>query len=273
MSGHDGNSPAPVGQNKREFLKRNCLAIGAIAVSAIAARVDRASAGSCTSAAAALHKCCFLKGTTISTADGDRKVEELAIGQFVPTLFGGVRPIQWIGRFSYRKSNPRKRWWTAAMPVRVSRSALAPDVPRSDLFLTAGHSIYVDGTLFMIGDLLNGTTITRYAAEEFDKLEYYHIKLETHDVIDAQGALCETMLGFSEGADNFADYYRMYGSPNFDEQPCVPLLGCNGGRGQIRSRLRSAIAPWVDRRNALDLIRDRLDARGIALSLEAADMA
>ena len=37
---------------------------------------------------------CFLKGTKIRTADGDRKVEDLAVGDLLPTVFGGVCPIQ-----------------------------------------------------------------------------------------------------------------------------------------------------------------------------------
>src|SRR6516225_2657313 len=46
---------------------------------------------------------CFLKGTNIRTAEGDRRVEDLAMGDLLPTVFGGVCPIQWIGRYSLKK--------------------------------------------------------------------------------------------------------------------------------------------------------------------------
>jgi hypothetical protein len=36
--------------------------------------------------------------------------------------------------------------------------------------------------------LINGTTITRYGPSETNELEYFHIKLESHDVIYAEGA-------------------------------------------------------------------------------------
>ena len=36
--------------------------------------------------------------------------------------------------------------------------------------------------------LINGTTVTRYEAREYDELEYFHIKLESHDVVYAEGA-------------------------------------------------------------------------------------
>ena len=37
---------------------------------------------------------CFLKGTKIQMAEGERKVEDLAIGDLLPTMFGGLRPVQ-----------------------------------------------------------------------------------------------------------------------------------------------------------------------------------
>src|SRR6516162_4364414 len=46
---------------------------------------------------------CFLKGTMIRTAAGDRKIEDLAMGDLLPTVFGGICPIQWIGRYSLKK--------------------------------------------------------------------------------------------------------------------------------------------------------------------------
>jgi hypothetical protein len=110
--------------------------------------------------------------------------------------------------------------------------------------------------------LINGTTITLYAAEEFDELEFFHIKLETHDVIYAEGAACETLSTVSESASNFAEYYRAYGAPKMGEDSCAPLLFYGCRRGQIKSRLRSAISPWVrlsrkDRRHSRPLGRAR----------------
>jgi hypothetical protein len=72
---------------------------------------------------------CFLKGTKIQTAEGERKVEDLAIGDLLPTMFGGLRPGQWIGRYPIKRSDPSKPWVKDALPVRIARSALAPDVP------------------------------------------------------------------------------------------------------------------------------------------------
>ena len=81
---------------------------------------------------------CSLRGTNIQQPSGERKVEDLAVGDLLPTVFGGIRPIQWVGRYPVKKSDP---WVEEALPVRVARSALAPDVPHADLYVTGWHAL------------------------------------------------------------------------------------------------------------------------------------
>ena len=208
---------------------------------------------------------CFLKGTVIRTADGDRKIEDLSAGDLLPSVFGGTCAIQWIGRYSFENGDPTKGWVRGVLPIRIARSALCDDVPHADLYVTQTHAVLIGGVLVAAGNLVNGTTITRYDAAETDRLEYFHIKLPRHDVIYAQGAPCETLLKVDENAANFADYFREYGCPATEETPCAPLLRYNYRRGEIKSCFRSAVSPWIDRRHKADIIRDRLDARGLAL--------
>lgn len=257
----------------RRMLVRNVLAMGAVAATAVLAKTTPAEAGRPDWAPGPPPWArgrggggqCFLKGTKIRTADGERKVEDLAVGNILPTLFGGMRPIQWVGRYSYRKSDSAKPWANDARPVRIASSALAPNVPSADLFVSSGHALFIDDVLVLAGDLINATTITRYAADEFDELEYYHIKLDGHDVIYAEGAACETLLTVSKTASNFAEYESAVAMLETDESHCAPLLSYHGRRGQLRSRFRSAISPWYDRREKLDVIRDRLEERAFSL--------
>ena len=195
------------------------------------------------------------------TADGERKIEDLAIGDLLPTMFGGLRPVQWIGRYPLKKSDPSKPWVKDALPVRIARSALAPDLPRADLYVTAAHSLLIDGVLVPAEMLINGTTITRYEAREYDELEYFHIKLESHDVVYAEGAPAETLLNVEESAVNFADYLRRYGTPATEEARCAPYVHTFGGRDELKSRFRSALSPWIDLRNRADVVRDQLEER------------
>jgi hypothetical protein len=191
--------------------RRNILAMGSIVAAAIVANLALLKPA----AAQNLNKrgdkkpkgpSCFMRGTAIRTADGDRRVEELAIGDLLPTVFGGLRPIQWIGRYRYTKSNESNSWSKEVQPVRIAASALGPYEPRGDLLLTQWHALLIDGVLLTAGELVNGTTITLDAADEFDELEYFHFKLETHDVIYAEGAACETLLNMDESASNFDEY-------------------------------------------------------------------
>jgi hypothetical protein len=195
----------------------------------------------------------------IRTAEGDRKIEDLVSGDLLPTLFGGICPVEWIGRYPFRRSDRAKAWVRDVIPVRVARSAIAPGIPNADLYVTQSHALLIDGVLVPAGNLINGTTMTLYDADALDELEFFHIKLEGHDVIYAEGAPCETLVDVDENAVNFAEYLRRN-----QEARCAPWVGF-GPRIEIASHLRSAIAPWLDRRQKLDIIRDRIEERGIAV--------
>jgi hypothetical protein len=157
-------------------------------------------------------------------------------------------------------------------PRPVLRSALAPDIPRSDLYVTALHGVLIDGVLVPAEMLVNGTNIARYDAFEYDELEFFHIKLETHDVIYAEGTPAETLLRVDERAVNFAEYFHRYRMPKTEDVPCVPYVPY-GGRGELKSRMRSAMSPLLDRRTHVDAVRDRLEERGVVIArqLQLAD--
>ncbi|HUB12460.1 MAG TPA: Hint domain-containing protein [Acetobacteraceae bacterium] len=238
-------------RSRRNFIK---IGTGAASALAYAMKAGPASAG---------HACvvgcsCFLRGTTIRAADGDKKVEDLIVGDLLPTVFGGVRPIQWIARYHFTRPDSTKAWVRDVLPVRVARSALGPGVPHSNLFITRPHSLLIDDVLVPVGNLINGTTIVLSDARELGELELFHIKLESHDVIFAEGVPCETLLSVDENAMNFIEYLGKYGQSTSNDAPCAPVLGF-GLRVEINSRLRSAISPWFDRRQKLDIIRDKLE--------------
>jgi hypothetical protein len=253
---------------RREVITGNLKAAGLIAAAAVIARVTPASAKCHLNPQDnEVGDCCFLRGAKIQTVDGERRVEDLAIGDLLPTVFGGVRPIQWIARYSRKRGDSGKPWVKAARPVRIQRSALAPNVPHRDLYVTAGHALYLDDILVTAGALVNGTSIAYYAAAEFAELQYFNVKTETHDVLFAEGAPCETLLSVTETASNFADYYRRYGAPTTPDRYCAPVFG-NGGRSEIKMRLRDAMSPWLGP-HRVELIRQRLAARAETLINES----
>jgi hypothetical protein len=193
---------------------------------------------------------CFLRGTRIRTADGYRPIETLSVGDRVAAHFAGKAPITDISSFTLSRTGPAGTWGGAARPVRVKRGALGENLPAADICLTASHAVFMDGFLVPVGNLVNGTSIVLEMAEGHDTLDFFHVELRSHDVLDAEGAACESRR--EPGA-----------------QACVPLLGFHGGRNELRSRLRSMASIVVDRRQPLDVIRDDLEERGLQLARAA----
>ena len=52
--------------------------------------------------------------------------------------------------------------------------------------------MYLEGLLIEAKDSVNGASIAQ--AESVERVEYFHIELETHDVIIAEGALSESFI-------------------------------------------------------------------------------
>jgi Hint domain len=216
---------------------------------------------------------CFLKGTRILTAAGEIRVEDLAVGDLVPSLFGGVRPIQWIGRYTLKRSTPSKAWPRDSRPVRIARSALAPNVPHNDLYVSQAHGLLIEGVLISAGFLVNDATITLDEAGNRDALEFFHVKLERHDVVYAEGTAAETLLNVDEGAANFAEYLRAHGAPGEEEDiPCLPIISTYRQGSDLRARYLRAES-WVDRRRQVRTIRDRLAERARGLDRQSEPVA
>jgi hypothetical protein len=117
------------------------------------------------------------------------------------------------------------------------RDALGEGSPHRYFRLTAAHAVYVDGFLMPIGRLVDGTSIVLETADGHDTLDFFRIELERHDVLDAEGAPCESRIA------PFAE-------------TCVPMPSLGGG-------------PVVDRRQRIDLARDGLEEHGLLIARAA----
>ena len=211
---------------------------------------------------------CFLRGTRIWTPHGESKVEDLRINDLVVTSSGEAKPIQWVWGRRFERQRGQK-WAEEIAPIRVAQSALGLNTPHRDLYLSRYHCLYLDGVLIPAVDLLNRSTITRCGAEDLREIEYFHIKLERHSVIYAEGAACETLRAVtavnSENVE-FEEYRRLYGEPSLPDEPAAPMLGYNGGRSRLRGRIRSAISLVTDVRSKLEIVRDDLKERARSIS-------
>jgi Hint domain-containing protein len=166
---------------------------------------------------------CFFRGTLILTEAGEVAVEALAIGDKVVTLSGEAKPIRWIGRRAYGGRFVVGN--RAVLPIRVGAGAIGDGVPARDLWVSPEHSLYIAGVLVQAEHLVNGATITQ--VESVEQIEYFHIELDSHDVVFAEGAPtesfvdCDNRMMFANGAE-YALLYPEDDRPTW--QFCVPRL-------------------------------------------------
>jgi hypothetical protein len=151
---------------------------------------------------------CYCRGSLILTSRGEVAVEDLVVGDSAVTASGAARPIKWIGKRSYAgrlaANNPK------VMPICFKRGALADNVPRRDLWVSPEHAMYLDGALVPAKLLVNGVSIVKAASVE--EVHYYHVELETHDVILAEGAAAESFVddGGRGVFHNVLEFHALY---------------------------------------------------------------
>jgi hypothetical protein len=111
-------------------------------------------------------------------------------------------------------------------PIEVAAHAFGPGAPARSLRLSPEHAVFIEGVLVPIRELQNGTTIRQVNVAE---IVYWHVELDTHDVILAEGLACESYLDFDDHAD-FEDGPVMNLHPRFAasdvgaKSPCAAFV-------------------------------------------------
>lgn len=160
---------------------------------------------------------CFLSGTLIATMDGEKPVETLQVGDYVLTHEGSAVPVRWIGR---RTVSPRFADPLRVMPVRIREGAFGEHMPSRDLLVSPDHAVLIDHTLVNVGALVNGSTILRETGIN-GNFVYYHIEVDKHELIFAEGVLAETFIDHVDrmSFDNWAEHLQIFG-----EMPELPEM-------------------------------------------------
>jgi hypothetical protein len=101
----------------------------------------------------------------------------------------------------------------------VRKNALADNVPHRDLRMTKGHSLYIFGVLIPVEFLVNHRTILW--DDHAQEVTIYHIELEAHDVLLANGAPAES---YRDDGNRwlFQNANSGWGLP--PREPCAPVL-------------------------------------------------
>ena len=164
--------------------------------------------------AAALVLPCFAAGTRILTVHGEIPVEHLRKGDALPAVAGfGLRRIVWIGRMAVRPA-------AGDAPVRVRAGAFGPAMPHRDLVLSPDHALYRDSVLIPVHLLADGNRI--HADPMPRRITYFHVELDRHDAILAEGLPAESYLDTGNRSAFLGLATENIATP-WDHQACAPL--------------------------------------------------
>jgi len=151
---------------------------------------------------------CFTKGTRIMTPGGQRKIEDLVVGDIVSTANGDEAHIRWIGQVEVDAAemaqSPKLR------PIRISAGSMGAGLPSRDLLVSRQHRMLVSSSIAqrMFGArdvLVPAIRLTEipgiYVDMSVEQTCYIHLLLDTHDVILAENTPSESLY-LGEGALN-----------------------------------------------------------------------
>ena len=208
---------------------------------------------------------CFAAGTRIRTARGDIAVEDLRPGARILSARSGrwVR-MTWLGRRTLDAArHPRP---ADVAPVRIRADAFGPGQPARDLLLSPDHAVFADGVLVPVRHLLNGATIVQEPAR---RITYFHVELEAHDVLFAEGLPAESYLdtgnrGAFDNAPGAVTLTADFARRAWAAQGCAPLL--TGGRmvEDLVARLTARAATLGWRRSGVPSVEVRAGGRPLA---------
>ncbi len=207
---------------------------------------------------------CFLRGTLIETENGWwAPVQDLRPGDRVMTADHGLRQIMWIGAKSIAARILAR---TARLrPIHVSAGALGAQIPHSGLYLSPQHRVLVRsktaarmfGTQEVLVAIKNLTPLAGIdATDDGRSVEYYHLLLENHEIVFANGAPCESLLLGKEALKSLDHDTRQeiiclfpqLVERRVQQEPCRPLAEGRKGRklvDRLKKNGRCVVAPDV----------------------------
>ena len=206
-----------------------------------------------------LEAVCFVAGTRIETDHGLMSVEALRPGDRVRTVARGeaaFKPVRWIGEravtFGGNAGDEVLR------PIRIRAGALGDGMPQRDLLVSGNHCLLLEGQLVPAKLLVNGSSIV--IDRSANSVHYFHIELDVHDAVLAEGVPAETYID----VDNRAFF------SNAAVTTLEPALPAAADMMPWQDRL---CAPLRLRAQDVDALWQALATRGVTLGLGRRDTA
>lgn len=155
---------------------------------------------------------CFLTGTMIETSDGPCAIETLKHGDLIFAADGRLLPLRWLARMEVK---PRAvNLPLDQRPVRIAANAFGHGFPSADLCISGDHALIIKGLLINASALINHNTVRELRADEMpDHFTYWHLELDSHEAILANGIPSESFVDYlhRDGFDNYDEYLALNG--------------------------------------------------------------
>lgn len=150
---------------------------------------------------------CFTPGTRILTPRGERRIEDLRAGDKVITRDSGPQTIRWIG---HRTVEGRDKFAPIAINSNVMEGARRPLLvsPQHRILFTGYRAQLLFGeseVLVAAKHLVDGSDVR---VLEREKVTYFHMMLDRHEVVYAEGAATESFHAGDVGLGALSDQSR-----------------------------------------------------------------
>ncbi len=184
---------------------------------------------------------CFAAGTRIMTSKGNRPIERLKVGDWVQTADHGLQPVRWIGNMTVAALGD-------LAPIMIEAGTLGN---RRDLTVSPLHRMIISGwrAELLFGEsevlvaakmLVNGSTIR---AVPMENVTYYHMMFDTHEIVEAEGAMAESFHPGNEGFEVLGDLAQ---AQIFAEFPHLQMEGLDAYGPSARRSLRAHEAQLLE---------------------------
>ena len=174
---------------------------------------------------------CFTPGTWIATPQGERRVDQLRVGDPVITRDNGIQPIRWVGT---RQLSPAELHAAAHLgPILIRRGALGNGLPERDMRVSPNHRVLMvhDRAALYFEErevLVAAKHLTGLPGVERAKaagVTYVHMMFDHHQVILSDGSWTESFqpgdftlkgIGAAQRAEIIELFPELAGAPGVE---------------------------------------------------------
>ena len=141
---------------------------------------------------------CFTPGTLIATAKGERRVEELVVGDRIITRDNGIQEVRWVGAREMTGSELEAA--AHLKPILIQQGALGGGLPERDMMVSPQHRVLIanEKTALYFEEIevlvaanfltaLDGVDVVDVSATT-----YIHIMFDQHEVVLSDGTWTES---------------------------------------------------------------------------------